>query len=43
MAPNNAAIIIKAIFNAILGYGTETIPISQNILGKKFMERLEII
>lgn len=43
MAPFNAAVIVKAIFNAILGYGTETIPLSHNIVDSELMKRLEII
>lgn len=43
MAPYNAAIVVKAVFNATLGYGTETIPVTHNILGETLMKRLEII
>ena len=43
LSPYNSMLLMKAIFNAILGYGTEMLPISSNCFGKKFIEELEII
>ena len=43
LSPYNSMLLMKAIFNAILSYGTEMLPISRNCFGKKFINELEII
>ena len=39
--PYNASILLKVIINAILGFGTEFIPISSNYIGQTFMNQLK--
>ena len=41
--PYNASILLKVIINAILGFGTEFIPMSSNYIGQTFMNQLEYI
>ena len=43
LSPFNSMLLMKAIFNAILGYGTEMVPISSNCFGKSLINQLEII
>ena len=38
LSPYNSMLLMKAIFNAILGYGTEMIPVSSNCFGKPFIK-----
>ena len=41
--PYNASILLKVIINAIIGFGTEFIPMSSNYIGQTFMNQLEYI
>ena len=38
LSPYNASVLLKVIINAILGFGTELIPITSNYFGDELMK-----
>ena len=38
LSPYNASVLLKVIINAILGFGTEVVPVTSNYFGNELMK-----